>query len=422
MDQKLPASFRETYTSPSDGNIAEMTVQQTLAQQMRINGYEIEGRKRLLGLDDGDIDALKICRPHVSERIDDIVQRFYSIQVRTPEIALVIGDVETLARLRRAMRGYILEMFEGQFDADYVNKRLRIGKVHMRIGVSPKLYTTALRILHDLLEDEIEVIAADDDTLKSKYRKALQKVLMFDIQLVFDTYIASLVAKVDAGRDEIERYAVSLEGQVMERTRQLEEMSRTDMLTELINQRGFHEHLHRECGAVERAGQPMSLAFIDLNDFKLINDKQGHQAGDNMLTEMARLVRSSIRETDIACRYGGDEFAVIMPRTSIAEAEVLARRIMTNRETANMEGLNLSIGLAEAPPGGNVSPEDVMKAADQAMYQAKVRARNEAGTYLEIAPPFEQNQAETTEMPRDNAASTDAKEPVTKAAMAAGAS
>ena len=364
-------------TETSDNSIARRAVQQTLAEQMRLTSYEIADRKRLLGLGEEHIRALSYCRQTIHDRIDDIVEDFYAIQTKTPEIALVIGDVETLGRLRRAMRGYIMEMFEGIYDEDYVNKRLRVGKVHKRIGVSPKLYTTALRILHNLLDAEVSQVCGDDLARAQTTRQALNTVFMFDMQLIFDTYIGSLVAEVEAGRLELERYAAGLEEQVRERTRQVEEMSRLDMLTQLVNQRGFHEHLRRECGAVERGGTPLSLITIDLNDFKQINDTRGHPEGDQALVAAARVVASSVRDTDIVCRYGGDEFAVILPRTGLDEATTLAHRMIANLEAEDVQGLSFSVGIAVSHPTAPISAADLTKASDRAMYQAKLSYRSD---------------------------------------------
>lgn len=361
----------------SDNSIARRAVQQTLAEQMRLTSHEIADRKRLLGLGEEHIMALSYCRQTIHDRIDDIVDDFYAIQTKTPEIALVIGDVETLGRLRRAMRGYIMEMFEGIYDEDYVNKRLRVGKVHKRIGVSPKLYTTALRILHNLLDAEVSQICGDDLERAHTTRQALNTVFMFDMQLIFDTYIGSLVAEVEAGRLELERYAAGLEEQVRERTRQVEEMSRLDMLTQLVNQRGFHEHLRRECGAVERGGTPLSLITIDLNDFKQINDTRGHPEGDQALVAAARVVARSVRDTDIVCRYGGDEFAVILPRTGLDEATTLAHRMIANLEAEDVQGLSFSAGIAVSHPSAPISAADLTKASDRAMYQAKLSYRSD---------------------------------------------
>jgi diguanylate cyclase (GGDEF)-like protein len=374
------ARFEATVEQRQTASIT--AVQQTLADQMRITSYEIEDRKRLLGIDESDVKLLASCRRLIHEQVDDIVEEFYSIQTQTPEIALVIGDAETLSRLKMAMRSYILEMFEGQYDVTYVNKRLRIGKVHKRIGLSPKLYTTALRMLHELLEREVDRWHPSDDPSAAKLKQALQKIFMFDIQLVFDTYIASLVAEVQSAKDEVERYAANLEQQVIDRTLQLAEMSRQDMLTELQNQMAFHEHLRREYSAAERSGEPLCLIYIDLNDFKMVNDTKGHTVGDQLLAMTARMIKNNIRTTDIPCRYGGDEFCVIVPRTALADAKKTCLRILKAFEKEDAQGTSLSIGVAQLDLSNGMTMDDLVHAADANMYKAKQQHKDACGNYM----------------------------------------
>ncbi|MDH5185364.1 MAG: protoglobin domain-containing protein, partial [Gammaproteobacteria bacterium] len=216
-------------------------VEKTLAEQLQITEREIQKRKELLHISGKESEILRSHLPVVEGRIDSIVERFYAKQLENNEISLVIGDKETLLRLKGAMRRYILELFAGYYDADYVNKRLRIGKVHKRIGVSPKLYISAVWLLHKILNEEVDDSLqgdGDDETvLRRVIKDAMNKLIMFDIQMVFDTYISSLVTEVSSAKEELETYAESLEEQVAIRTRQLEALSREDSLTGLNNQR-----------------------------------------------------------------------------------------------------------------------------------------------------------------------------------------
>ncbi|MDH3476297.1 MAG: GGDEF domain-containing protein [Rhodospirillales bacterium] len=376
LGAQIEATVQERQTASTTA------VQQTLAEQMRITSHEIEDRKRLLGISESDLKLLASCRRQVHEQVDEIVEEFYSIQTQTPEIALVIGDIETLSRLKMAMRSYILEMFEGQYDVTYVNKRLRIGKVHKRIGVSPKLYTTALRILHELLERDADRWCPSGEPTVAKLKQALQKIFMFDIQLVFDTYIASLVAEVQLAKDEVERYAASLEQQVIDRTMQLAEMSRQDMLTELQNQMAFYEHLRREYSAAERSGEPLCLIYIDLNDFKMVNDTKGHQVGDQLLATTARVIKKNTRTSDIPCPYGGDEFCVIVPRTGLDEAKKTCLRILKAFEKEDAQGTSLSIGVAQLDLSSGMTMDDLVRAADANMYKAKQQHKDACGNYM----------------------------------------
>ena len=252
---------------------------QTLMEQMKITEREIENRKDLFDITSDDEMALRTYRDSVVGALDEIVGAFYAEQVQNSEIAMIIGDAETLRRLQGMMRRYVTELFQGQFDTDYVNNRLRIGKIHHRLGVTPKLYLSATKLLHDILKTVIDQAQSTaTDVQKERCKDAVHKVLQFDAHFVFDTYIRNLVVEVEMGRTELERHAGDLEEKVAERTRQLEELARRDSLTGLLNRRAFFEQAERDLAAAIRYVHPMTLVYVDLNDFKAVNDLQGHRA------------------------------------------------------------------------------------------------------------------------------------------------
>jgi diguanylate cyclase len=193
-----------------------------LLTQMQITDVEITRRKEYLCLSSRDIALLVRCRPFIEEEIDVIVADFYRVQVSIEEIALLIGDADTLKLIHAAQRNYVLDLFGGSTDIDYVNNRLRIGLVHKRIGVEPKLYLSAIKTLKDIINKVLEHRISDTAVLADTCQ-ALDKLLYFDITLVFDTYIRSLVSEVETAKDRVESYAANLELQVAERTEQLEE-------------------------------------------------------------------------------------------------------------------------------------------------------------------------------------------------------
>jgi diguanylate cyclase (GGDEF)-like protein len=371
------ATFREASATEA--------VHRSLAEQLQLTNLEIEDRKRLLRFTADDVLAIAAFRREISLHLDNVVEKFYQAQVSVPEIALIIGDGETLDRLKHAMRAYLVEMFDGRYDGVYVNKRLHIGRIHQRIGVSPKLYTASLETLHSLIDEVIEAAPNIGREDKDRLRRALLKLRAFDLQLVFDTYIAGLVAQVDAQKDKLERYAASLEEQVAERTKQLIDLSRQDPLTGLANQTAFYEHMRREISAASRTGRPLSLLFLDLNGFKKVNDSHGHLAGDRLLAETARVIKDSVRLADIPCRYGGDEFCVILPNTRAVDAEHAGARIIETFDKAVTEDVTLSIGLAQTEANRTMTAEDLVRAADAAMYAAKKRAHERLGHGL-MAP------------------------------------
>jgi len=166
------------------------------------------------------------------------------------------------------------------------------------------------------------------------------------------------------------------------RLRRAEALSVTDDLTELYNSRYLHQVLRRESKRASRSGRPLSLVFLDLDGFKSVNDHHGHQAGSRALVEAAAVVRGSARETDVAVRFGGDEFAIILPDTGSDGAEAVACRVQ-DRVARHVflagDGLSLrltvSVGVATLPDVA-ASADELLRAADLAMYRVKDSGKN----------------------------------------------
>jgi diguanylate cyclase (GGDEF)-like protein len=162
----------------------------------------------------------------------------------------------------------------------------------------------------------------------------------------------------------------------------------TDPLTELHNRRYLDRRLEEELARASRYRQPLSCLFIDADYFKLINDNYGHPTGDLVLRELAKRIRSQLRASDVATRYGGEEFALLLPQTSLADALMLAERIRLEvystpipLEDGSCLQLSVSIGVSEAlPMVGKTHHKELgshlLANADQALYLAKSKGRN----------------------------------------------
>src|SRR5205085_7612465 len=156
------------------------------------------------------------------------------------------------------------------------------------------------------------------------------------------------------------------------RFREARQLADLDALTGLHNRRYFHETLAREVARAQRYDRNLALIVFDLDDFKAVNDRIGHLAGDSVLADAAERVRDAVRSADIACRVGGDEFAVILPESTLADADQLYRRIqaaVSTRPLALIGKLHLSAGVAELR-----SEDDgpsLFERADAALYRAK---------------------------------------------------
>jgi diguanylate cyclase (GGDEF)-like protein len=173
---------------------------------------------------------------------------------------------------------------------------------------------------------------------------------------------------------ELERLAAHA-GPAIENARRFREarqLADLDALTGLHNRRFFHEALARECARAHRYERKLALIVFDLDDFKEVNDRVGHLAGDAALAEAAERVKDVVRTSDFACRVGGDEFAVILPESSLQDADQLYRRIfhaVSSQPLGQAGKLYLSAGVAELRPEDD--PVSFFKRADDALYRAK---------------------------------------------------
>ena len=156
------------------------------------------------------------------------------------------------------------------------------------------------------------------------------------------------------------------------RYRETRRLADLDALTGLRNRRYFHETLRRECSRALRYGRSLALLVLDLDDFKAINERVGHLAGDAVLAETAARVRGVLRASDIACRVGGDEFAIILPEAGVAQAAQLYRRVedaVSASPIGNIPRLTLSGGIAELTARDDA--DSFFERADEALYRAK---------------------------------------------------
>lgn len=163
------------------------------------------------------------------------------------------------------------------------------------------------------------------------------------------------------------------------RAEQLSQLALTDDLTGLPNRRHFQEHLSAELARVGREGVPVSLLLLDVDDFKAVNDSLGHPAGDSVLVQLAGVLRDGVRVADVACRTGGEEFAVVLPGTDEREAARCAQRLL--ERVRNAGDLRISAGVATAPADGR-TVESLFQVADDRLLAAKA-----AGKDRLVGPP-----------------------------------
>ena len=192
--------------------------------------------------------------------------------------------------------------------------------------------------------------------------------------------IRSLVAEIETSKDKSEEYARSLEEKVRERTRQLEEVSKTDPLTGLLNVGQLEEVLTGMLHSARKRSEPMTVCYIDVNDFKKINDTLGHQRGDAVLRSVAAAIVRVARAEDRCFRYGGDEFCVVLSNTTEAQAHETFERRLTAEISRLRDPVSVSIGFCGSMPPDYDSPQELIRNADGRMYLAKRTSRPEDST------------------------------------------
>jgi diguanylate cyclase (GGDEF)-like protein len=161
---------------------------------------------------------------------------------------------------------------------------------------------------------------------------------------------------------------------------EVQQQARQDSLTRLYNYRGFHETLLSEIHRAMRYSRPLTLLMYDIDNFKQINDKHGHQAGDYVLSEMGKIFRRFVRREDLPARYGGDEISVILPETELVGAQIISSRLkdmITSHEfTFNGNKMVVTVSCGVAQYRSNQSLSDFINAADHALYEAKQNGKN----------------------------------------------
>lgn len=344
----------------------------SLAEQLNITEGEIRSRKQLFDITPEDEEALLGCMELIDRNVEEIVTTLCQKLHQFPEFYTFIGDRDTYERWINALKIYICELFNGTYEIPYVTQRLLIGKFQYKFKVPHKYYMAGFRFLQDLLSDIIRRETTSSNELIANRLAALQKILLLDAHLILDSYTKMMSMEVDVAKSEVRDYVEDLE----RRAKELAELSRRDELTGLMNRRAFIEEARRAINLAQRSRYPVSVIYFDLDGFKAVNDMQGHLAGDEVLRRVSMAVYKSLRETDLACRYGGDEFTLLLPAAPAEQARQVCKRLHSIYAPSGNGDIDFSFGIAQMGPHSYATVDEAVRLADDMMYKAKSERGN----------------------------------------------
>jgi diguanylate cyclase (GGDEF)-like protein len=321
-----------------------------------------------LGVEDHAL-ATHLQQDVIQPYVADIVADFYSWLQQLAAAQPLLGDGDNIERLKQTQSGYLLSLGVDFDQPDYFESRLRVGQAHVWVGVGLSLYQCAYRQLGQLIVDRVNAHSVDAVRLT----RFVHKIIALDMSLAIETYHQAQVQALEEilERSRLEKQALAWEAKM-------------DSLTGLANHETIMAQLEQALLAFQaappHAEKPMAAVMVDIDHFKRINDSYGHLVGDKVLTEVARRMRSSLRDFDYIGRYGGEEFLLVLNGADLDTARRVAERVRQHVASGpiNLQGLevetSISLGISAGRPGD--STDGLVGRADTALYAAKQAGRN----------------------------------------------
>jgi diguanylate cyclase (GGDEF)-like protein len=323
-------------------------------------------------------------------------QRLLALSVCTPAIAILIGILQTrtqrvlererdLNRELRALRSALdqsevgVMLLDSELRAQFMNRAFRrLWRLPDEVADSKPTFVGLMYHARDTQAYAIPAERIDDYISERTTLVKAGDERPVDIRLASGAVIRCRCKGLTEGGRMLTYGNVS---DLVRSADELAELAMKDALTGIHNRRHFTAQLESEWNRYRRYRRPMSLLILDIDHFKSINDRFGHDVGDEAIIHVARLCASKTRDSDVAARIGGEEFAVLLPETDLAEARAAAERLreaIVQRPAPTAGGtigVTISIGVAEVD-AAMTDPADLMKRADAALYAAKRAGRN----------------------------------------------
>ena len=353
-----------------------------LGERFGIDAAAIAHRRAHVGLVPEDDAALASIGDELAEVSEAVVDRFYDHLQTQGDLSTALGDGTVIARLKTTLKDYVASLGQDATELDYFETRLRIGMVHEAIGLAPRHMMEAFAVLFEALGGALGDRARARGEDSAALLRSIAKFMWLDASLATEAYQDASTSRMQVIVERLQEVEV-----------RLREASATDELTGVLNRRELMARLQIEFGRARRYGHPFVLLFADLDRFKRVNDEHGHEAGDEVLKDIAHRLREGTRPADIVGRYGGEEFVIGLVQTGPERAMKIAERL---RRAISLQpvaygdesiGMTISIGVA---PLREFTPDlaALIVEADAALYRAKSKGRN-AVCLAESEPPVE---------------------------------
>lgn len=259
-----------------------------------------------------------------------------------------------------------------------------IKKINFRaLIIETRIVTSGMKTVESFDDLESSRKQGDVNKWQADYlirTKDGRKIWVSDISYPWFDEAGKIIGSIGSLRDITDR--IEVEQEIKE---ELERLANTDALTDLANRREFFSRLEYELKRIQRSNSEMSILIVDVDFFKRINDAHGHEGGDAVLMQLSTLLKSTLRDTDLAARLGGEEFGIFLPDTPLEGAYWLAERLrlavakhdFTYGADNRSIGITVSVGAASANMADNLSATELYKMADTRLYIAKNTGRNQ---------------------------------------------
>ena len=341
-----------------------------LCEKYGFDSQKRTARIEMMDLSDENIaDIEKLHEKIIQPYAEQIVSEFYVVLLSYPEINKFIVQHSKVEDLKVTQTLYLKSYGINFNQAEYFEKCLQIGQVHAQIGLPLDYYQMAFRLLNDIIFNYLLKIYSSESESLLNLVKLVSNISALDMSLAIETYHNKKVNEMSSSI-----HALMDERQV------LSKIIGRDELTKAASRARVLDFLKENISKGEKHHKQFSVAMIDLDFFKKVNDEYGHLVGDKILTGVSTRMMGALRSDDMLGRYGGEEFLLVLPSAEIKIANQIVERICKHvaDEPFNIEGnqisITVSIGVADWYDGDTC--ESILGRADHALYKAKDQGRN----------------------------------------------